>query len=282
MALDSNACYIGVAPKPAQDSFNRKNQYGTWSTAQAATDTYLYDWPLYDSAFSPDFVISGGSLIYVYGVTTPADTFSGLNGLTKCLFYALDRTNSPGFSMPTIATAGSGGIYSAGGTGLSLNASTQPENYLQERFLVDLLSQYYWRLYFAAQIGYKTLRECSLAVVQELPYNQELVSYRRAPTAPAVTEVKTLDGALRKITTGPASVMITATFKWSDDGTIAKNIGAILAEAKKQAKPLILYVPSNIYYQAAAIDLVYPTNEPTPIMPAPGVYELTIEGTCQP
>lgn len=282
MALDSNACYIGVAPKPAQASFNRKNQYGTWTTALAATDTYPYDWPLYDSAFSPDFVISGGSLIYVYGVTTPADTYSRLGNLTKCLFYALDRTNSPGFSMPTIATAGSGGTYSSGGTGLSLNAATTPGDYIQARVLVDLLSQYYWRLYFAAQIGYKTLRECSLAVAQELPYNQELVTYRRVPSSPAVTEIKTLDGALRKVITGPAAVTITATFKWSDDGTIAKNIEAILAEAKKQAKPLILYVPSNIYYQGAAIDLVYPSSDPTITMPAPGVYELTIEGTCQP
>lgn len=124
--------------------------------------------------------------------------------------------------------------------------------------------------------------ECYGAYLQELPYNQELVSYRRIRTAPSSTTIKTLDGAIRKVATGLAATSVSTTFKWSDDGTIAEAVSDILRAAADNLTPLILYVPQAVYYGGACLDLIHPSSDPTITMPAPGVYELTIEGTCQP
>lgn len=120
------------------------------------------------------------------------------------------------------------------------------------------------------------------AYIIELPYKQELVTYRRTVTSPAKVEIKTLDGSIRQATTGQSATNINATFKWSDDGTIAKQINQILVESKNNSKPLIVYIPAGIYYNGPYLDLVIPRNDPAVIMPAPGTYELTIEGDCQP
>ena len=120
------------------------------------------------------------------------------------------------------------------------------------------------------------------AWVIELPYNQELVSYRRTQTAPTATEIKTMDGAVRRYVTGEATTSVDATFKWSDDGTLAHDLTLMLEEAKNKCKPLVLYMPKATYFNGPFLDLVVTTNDPTPIMPAPGVCELAIKGTCQP
>lgn len=117
---------------------------------------------------------------------------------------------------------------------------------------------------------------------QIMPNNQELVSYKRAQTAPTATEVKTMDGAIRRYITSPAGYNVSATWRWSDNGTTAANLAAILKEAMANAYPLIVYIPAGIYYDGAHLDLVVPTSDPAVTMPAPGVYELTIEGSCQP
>lgn len=138
--------------------------------------------------------------------------------------------------------------------------------------------------YRSSMSGFSRVRgaEISMAKIQEMPYNQELTSYRRTRTAPTATEIKTMDGAIRRYVTGNASTSISATFRWSDNGGIARNLSEILEQAKTNAWPLLVYVPAGIYYDGPFLDLVMPTNDPTPIMPTPGNYELTIEGPCQP
>lgn len=125
-------------------------------------------------------------------------------------------------------------------------------------------------------------QEAYIAFLQELPYNQELTTYRRTRTAPTSTEIKTMDGAIRRYVTGPASTSVNATWRWSDDGTIASAVSEILRIAAETLQPLIVYVPAGIYFDGPFLDLVMPTNDPAVIMPAPGTYEITIEGTCQP
>lgn len=125
-------------------------------------------------------------------------------------------------------------------------------------------------------------QEAYVSFLQELPYNQELVTYRRTRTAPTSMDIKTLDGAIRRAVTGVASTSISGTWRWSDDGTIAKSVGEILRIAMETLMPLVVYVPAGIYYEGPFLDLVIPSSEPTITMPAPGVYELIIEGTCQP
>lgn len=136
----------------------------------------------------------------------------------------------------------------------------------------------------AAPTTYRGARwgEVSWANLQEIPNNQELVSYKRALTAPTAVEVKTMEGAIRRYITGPAGYNISATWRWSDNGTVAANLTDILTTATNNARPLVVYIPAGIYYDGAHLDLVVPTNDPAVTMPAPGVYELTIEGTCQP
>lgn len=124
--------------------------------------------------------------------------------------------------------------------------------------------------------------EAYVTFLQELPYNQELTTYRRTRTAPTATEIKTMDGAIRRYVTGAASTSISGTWRWSDDGTIAKSLGEILRIAAETLQPLVIYVPAGIFFDGPFLDLVIPTADPTITMPAPGVYELTIEGTCQP
>ena len=124
--------------------------------------------------------------------------------------------------------------------------------------------------------------EVASAKIVELPYNQELVSYKRMRTAPSAVEVKTLDGVIRRAQTGKASMSVIATFKWSDNGTIAQKLDQILELSQVNLFPLILYIPAGIYYNGPFLDLVIPRNNPAVTMPAPGVYELTIEGDCQP
>lgn len=131
-------------------------------------------------------------------------------------------------------------------------------------------------------LSYVGGQEIASAKIVEVPYNQELTSYERRRTAPSMIEVTTLDGAKRQARTGNASTSIRATFKWSDDGTIAATVDGILELARINLYPLIVYIPAGIYYNGPWLDLVIPSNEPTVIMPAPGVYELTIEGKCQP
>lgn len=124
--------------------------------------------------------------------------------------------------------------------------------------------------------------EAVTALCEPLENHQELASYRRTPTAPSITEIKTLDGAIRQVKTGVASTSINATFRWSDDGSHAAAIDNILALSRDNVTPLIVFVPGGIYYNGPFLDLVIPRNDPVVIMPAPGTYELTIEGDCQP
>lgn len=128
-----------------------------------------------------------------------------------------------------------------------------------------------------------TTRECAPLLLVEFPNNMELVSYNRVRTAPTTVDYKTLDGAIRRYITGPATTSVSATWRWSDDGSVAKKLDEqILTTAKELASPLVLYVPAGIYFNGPFIDLVIPTNDPHPVMVAPGTYELTLEGSCQP
>ena len=124
--------------------------------------------------------------------------------------------------------------------------------------------------------------EVSGCLVTELPNGPEIATYNRVRTAPSTVDYKTLDGAIRRYVTGPATTSISATFRWSDNGAVAAALDQYLTLAADNALPLVVYVPSGIYYNGPFLDLVVPTNNPHPTMPAPGVYELTIEGTCQP
>lgn len=116
----------------------------------------------------------------------------------------------------------------------------------------------------------------------EPPNNLELASFRYQNNGPTVTQTKTLDGALRSFATGGNAIEIAATFRWSDDGTTAQALNAILKIAVQNNRPLVLWIPQGIYYDGPFLELVVPRTRPLITMPAPGVYELTIEGDCQP
>lgn len=118
--------------------------------------------------------------------------------------------------------------------------------------------------------------------ISELPNNQDLVSYRREIRNPSQKTITTLDGSKRIFVTGGAGVDISATWRWSDDGTLAKEISTTILRATSYGTPYFVYIPAGIWYGGPYLDLVVPTSTPTITMPAPGVYELTLQGECQP
>ena len=125
-------------------------------------------------------------------------------------------------------------------------------------------------------------REVAPVLMVELPYNQELTTYKRTDIAPSSEKVMTLDGASRRYITGSGSTTIDATWRWSDDGTIADKLADILAISMDAGAPLVVYTPRGTYFSGSFLDLVVCDTPPEVTMVAPGVYELHIVGTCQP
>lgn len=120
------------------------------------------------------------------------------------------------------------------------------------------------------------------ASLVELPQNQELTSFSREISNPTMQTIRTLDGSKRSILTGPPSVKMSATWRWSDDGTTAARVQTAIQNAATYGTPLVVYIPGGIWYQGPFLDYVWPDNIPAVTMPAPGVYEITISGECQP
>lgn len=116
----------------------------------------------------------------------------------------------------------------------------------------------------------------------ETPNNVELISFRYQQKDDNSQTAKTLDGVQRVVTTGQPAADISATFRWSDDGTTARNLQELLYIASALCRPFLLWIPKGIYYAGPLLELLIPSSPPTITMPAPGVYEITIEGRCQP
>lgn len=264
-------------------------------------------WPFCDGANTPNRVVTTSIYMQQFWVAGGGVTFSPLGDRTienniNALYVSMPRGVVGGGGSFTFAEASSasanfsifatlsGGVWSGGG-GVTAIIGQHITGLSQQ--LSSFLAFGYTGGFFRArgditgtgaiQIGEDLRMGEALAVwAQELPNTQELVSYSRRRTDPSMVEVKTLDGAIRRYITGPSSTSMSATWKWSDDGSIAKNLDQIIEQARQNAAPLLVVIPRKTYYNGPFIDLVYPTNEPHPTMPAPGVYELTIEGTCQP
>lgn len=245
----------------------------------SAPGTGAQNWPFSDGAWTPaaDYYISASS----YQITLPYISQGATNALL--IDTAVPIHLRPDQSIPTNTYC----LYVGGSANLTLQSISDGRGHAlyittDGAFETTTTNS---RLFYQSSSSVSSHvqgAEISMAKIVEVPYNQELVSYRRTPSAPSSIEIKTMDGAVRRYVTGPASTTIAATWRWSDDGTIATQLGDILSLSKSYCYPLIVFAPAGIYYTGAALDLVIPANEPTVTMPAPGVYELTIEGTCQP
>lgn len=118
--------------------------------------------------------------------------------------------------------------------------------------------------------------------LQEFPNNQELVSFRREIKNPSQQIIRTLDGSQRVFKTGPCSVEMSATWRWSDNGAFAATLNAQIDNAARYGCPFFVYIPAGIWFTGPFLDIVIPSVAPTITMPAPGVYEFTLTGECQP
>ena len=116
----------------------------------------------------------------------------------------------------------------------------------------------------------------------ETPNNAELTSLRYQLRDEKKQTLVTLDGVHRVTSTGTVGAEIAATFKWSDDGTTANRLQQLFYIAQMLCRPLVIWLPAGIYYSGSLLELVYTSAPPVITMPAPALYEVTIEGVCQP
>lgn len=249
-----------------------------------STSAMTNPWQIQDGSNTPALYQTYGSSTAVgkhawgaVNVTTP----TGVNGIYVSRLYDSTAPTARWYGAQYYNSA-----WTQSGTAKWIDwAASDQKRYLcidsaiGTTYMYYMLDTYHSTEYARYDYGYGELDAARLV---ELPTTQELVSYRRTQTAPTQIEVKTMDGARRRYVTGVASTSIAATWRWSDDGTIAATLDLILSAAQSTADPLIVYTPAGIYHTGASMDLVVPDNSPAVTMPAPGVYELTIEGTCQP
>ena len=302
MALDQTKCWIGVPYKLATPTVYRSpGGYSSYANAVADTANAVPNpWPLEDLAFTPDMLVGQGETFAAAGNFTAKDpTLNQLffnNIRSMGLLVAYDYNSDGTGNNPRVWYAPSSGTYAT---------STQPpyvskplefiDNYQRSVRIYDrnyaLLPESSDNLYFEVMRTCdvddptgnfsKSFREiCPVAFVQ-MPYNQELTTFTIQQSSPTTTTIQTLDGASRQYITGNNANQITATFKWSDDGIIAKNLNEIIKVATKNALPLVIYLPSNSFYDTR-IEMIVPSTIPVIKMIARTTYEVTIEGRCQP
>ena len=242
---------------------NWTGQDGAFTPSQDASASAPYGTP-YASAFA--YVTAASGTFALLAEHTPPGTQSPYNVTTFA------KSSGASYSFAKVAAD-----YVAADAMFSNHRRHLAFNFGAAQYVGVQYSSVVSSTYRGAEWG-----EVAGADVVEIPNNQDLVSYKRQRTAPTYQEVKTLDGVKRRVITGPASTTFAATWQWSDNGQTAATLDKILAKAAETIAPLVVYIPAGIYYNGPFLDLVIPTNEPAVIMPAPGVYSLTIEGTCQP
>ena len=290
----NGGCIVGV--KAFEDAYVKlSNRSGSISGVTPTTlngessTTQSAAWQCMDGAWTPAQNVErqqpSGTMYAIIYANAPSLSILPSWGL---LFGYTTKQTAQSYNLHQYFTAASSSSGFASYNGVSvLNVQPLKLQSDRRRLLLDwpsgtgYVAEQMRRSYNGTDAG-ACFTEAYGAYIQELPYGQELVSYRRTRTAPTATEIKTMDGAIRRYVTGSASTSVSATWRWSDDGTIATKLTEILRCAMETLQPLIVYVPAGIYYDGPFLDLVMPTSDPTITMPAPGVYELSLEGTCQP
>lgn len=251
----------------------------------SAGATIAEQWPAYDGAYTPyqnaTRSVTPAGPNYA-GIITGGPALSAFNSG----FLLYQRTYNGTTTTPGLYTAAS---TSTAFSAQNLHAYTVGDAITFKALLYDLPSVAY-----SALLGIEIPTASTTATpgaywgeaawvrMQELPNNMELASFERRNDGPSLQRIKTLDGSIRQYSTGANAWHIRATFRWSDTGTVAAELMAIVAYAIGRAQPIVLYIPQGIYYSGPYLDLVILDSQPVVTMPAPGVYELTIEGACQP
>lgn len=294
-------CIIGAQIITTDKRYQNGWELLPTTEADAATyDRLEPTWPQYDGAWTPK---DSGTAAYSSGpagwwATLANDVAGSRHAFLVATPYTAQGGVNPSQMGIAWAQAGSYGSGSgrkylyfrkSGSTSIGTSIRVDPDVGYSRWIIFDELSTNATSFCLdvidrtpAASEHLIRVSEFTLLSYAEMTENQELVSYRRTRTAPSAVEIKTMDGAVRKYVTGSASTAISATWRWSDNGAIASKLDNILRYAQDSGSPLVVYVPSGIYYNGPFLDIVRATNEPTVTMPAPGIYELTIEGTCQP
>lgn len=283
----NGGCFIGVPIKQTYPIII-KNSQQTQLPGSATDDYTVQEWPLVDGGWSP-YLVQKYSEWLSYQVTAyyhRMETTGLPAGYKGVIYGAKWVVNKPALAIQTTASNTYGGV--------TPKEQTMLEDYVNNinsgHFLFITSANFYsFRIVETGQVSATNtvygLSECAPVAGYELPNQEELVSFRRETTAPAAIEIKTLDGTIRKVSTGQPATTISARWQWSDDGTIKSFLAGILRYAAMQNYPLIIYLPGANWQQSgASIDLVWPSSGDYPVItsPAPGVYELTIEGDCQP
>lgn len=272
--------YAGQSPNP--DNF---------SAASSASLTFA-SWPAYDGAFTPKILASWRTSLPTttewWAVTSGNNKANALFAATvvpgaeeQVVFY---KTVSGSFArFGGVSSSPLRGVFISRGEGVTINAGTADcRTIMFDHDGSHAMISYASQPYVTARVHNCYCSELAQAQIVEMPNNQQLINYKRTQTAPTSIDIKTMDGAIRRYATGGASTDITATWRWSDDGELARKLTDILKDAVKNVYPLIIYIPQGLYYDESHLDLVVPNSPPAIIMPAPGVYELTIDGSCQP
>lgn len=284
----NGGCLIGVEYIGANVYAAQPPNPTDYASAASASLTFP-SWPAYDGSFTP-------STLATWTTALPTNTqwwaATAANSNANAIFASTVAPRSQEFV--TFYSTVSGSFSQIANEGLSVDGIAISNGVAVKNSATDCRALAYNHNGTAAMVAYSSYPyitttkhacycgELAQAQIVEIPNNQELVSYKRAQVAPTATEVKTMDGAIRRYVTGSASYTLSATWRWSDNGTTAATLSGIFRDAMANAYPLIVYIPAGIYYDGAHLDLVVPTNDPAVTMPAPGVYELTIEGSCQP
>lgn len=271
-----------------------KCDFTSGSTAAKPSDVVPLNtsniWPVIDWAFSPVYSPSGQYFGNFYIDLGEVRTFNAVflahpnSGLewasaSSPILISSDATES--YAAAPLSNCIAGYAYY---TGLQWYAGVGRQIFLWD----EPISARYLVVPFTASSYPDPLQveEVACANLVELQYNQALSSWTRTPGTVNSQTLTMQNGRTMQIITSKATDQISASYKWSDDGTLARQLYNIFTEIASTGSPLLWVPPVPDTNQGSITnrtpEFLVLDSIPEISQTATTIWQMTINGRCQP